>query len=115
MLNDIKSYLYVFAKNLGHNLNENDYLLNEIAKQIESRVLSKDVFSQANHYACKKCKMIYEERGSITNKKYRYCIFSDTDSKNVPINCPKIGETKIVFDKTEEDVIADIRKRARLW
>lgn len=114
MLNNIKSYLYIFAKNLGHNLTENDYLLNEIAKQIESRILSKEVFSQANHSACKKCKMIYEERGSVTNKKYKYCIFSESDSKHVPINCPKVGETKIIFDKTEEDAVADIRKRGKL-
>lgn len=111
MINDIKSYLYIFAKNLGHDLTENNYLLNEIAKQIESRALSIDVFSQVNHSACKKCKMLYEERGNITNKKYKYCIFSDSDSKYVPVNCPKIGDIKIVFDKTEEDVVADIRKR----
>lgn len=115
MIEDIKAYLYIFAKNLGHNLSENDYNLNEIAKQIESRLLYHNNFLQNSHSACKKCIMQYEERGDITNKKYKYCIFSGEISKSIPMNCPKIGSNKLdvkqqVFDNTEDNTIEDIRK-----
>lgn len=114
MIEDIKAYLYVFAKNLGHNLSENDYNLNEIAKQIESRFLYHNNFLQNSHSACKKCIMQYEERGNITNKKYKYCIFSGEVSKSVPINCPKMGLKQQVFDNTEDDTVEDIRRRSKL-
>lgn len=113
MINDIKSYLYVFAKNLGHNLSENDYNLNEIAKQIETRALSNNNFCQNMHSACKKCIMKYEERGNITNKKYKYCIYSGEHSQYIPNNCPKIDKKQEVFDRTEDNDIAEIRKRGR--
>ena len=114
MINDIKSYLYVFAKELGHNLSEDDFTLNEIAKQIEIRALSNSIFCQNMHSACKKCRMKYEEYGSITNKKYKFCIFSGDNSQYVPNNCPKKYKKQEVFDRTEDNTVEEIRKRGRL-
>ena len=114
MINDIKSYLYIFAKNLGHNLYENDFNLNEIAKQIEYRLLNNSNFSQIISSVCDKCPLKFEERGSITNKKYKYCISSDKYSKSMPINCPKLGKKQIVFDNTEDDTVEEIRRRGKL-
>ncbi|MCK9442188.1 MAG: hypothetical protein M0Q13_12295 [Methanothrix sp.] len=114
MIEDIKAYLYIFAKNLGHNLSENDYNLNEIAKQIENRLLHNTIFLQNLHSVCKKCAMQYEERGNISGKKYKYCIFSGEISKNVPINCPKLGLKQQIFDNTEDNTVEEIRKRGKL-
>lgn len=116
MKNDIKAYLYVFAKSLGHDLSENNDALNQIAEQIELRALScikECLFEQKIHSTCKKCKMLYEERGKITNKKYKYCISSGSFSNGMPPDCPKLGKSSEVFDNTKDDDIIEIRKRSR--
>jgi hypothetical protein len=119
MFNDIKAYLYVFAKNLGYNLLENDNNLNQIAQQIDNRIkieLKSCIFEQEMHCACKKCRMLYEERGKITNKLYKYCINSGEVTNNIPPNCPKLGQRNNVFDNykdTVTDVIINIRKRGK--
>ena len=113
MLDDIKAYLYIFAKTLGHNLTECDTDLIEMAKCIERVSLECNNFEQITHSACKKCLMKYEERGTITNKKYKYCIYSGEFSKNVPKYCPKIGIKQKVFDKTVDNPAEEIRKRGR--
>jgi hypothetical protein len=56
MTNNIKAYLAVFAKNLGHNLSENDRDLNFIAEQIEARTMfcnKNQIFEQNLHSTCK--------------------------------------------------------------
>jgi len=113
MIDDIKAYLYVFAKNLGHDLSENNDNLNDIAKQIEQRVINHSNFEQISSFACKKCIMKYEERGNITKKKYEFCISSGEFNIRIPINCPKFGKKQEVFDNNEDNIIEDIRKRGK--
>src|SRR4030043_1486517 len=111
---NIISYLRVFAKNLGI-LIIDENLLNDISEQIIINVIDTEfskllnipyskLFEQVIFSQCKKCRLRYIERGSITSKEYQYCIKSNDSTINVPNNCPLTSnEMNFKIEKTEDD------------
>lgn len=118
---DIRTYLQIFAKNIGLEIERYSPQVDGIVENIIARfnqeigtnVIS---FEQNIPPVCKKCRLKYTEQGSITNKSYSYCINSGVVQTSIPVDCPKNNKGhRFIVEKIDDDSdLISIRKRGRV-